>query len=273
MKILVVDRDALSANLIKSRLEPTGHIVEIQAGKTEVLDMVSQQGWDIVFLDPSPLTNAKPLVMNIRRNVRRNVYMILSSETLNEKDALLSGFNDFIAKPLDPATFDTKIQTAGRLNGFLRHLANEAEDYPSAGGVIAKSAFNQLFLSCMDRADRYGEVAYVVLISFENFITVSANDGPYEAEVVSAKLAQHLVRLRRQSDIIAQIRPNEYALLLLRTLSDAEPLDATSRFAESLSKCIDLPTNPLMDVEIKISLMKIPTGSILTEHHITLRQE
>lgn len=272
MKILVVDRDPVSANLVKSKLEPLGHNVEVQAGKTEVLDMVSQRGWDVVFLDPSPLTNAKPLVMNIRRNVRRAVYMILSSETLNEQEALLSGFNDFISKPINPSELDTKIQAAAQLNGILRHLANEAEDYPSAGGVIAKSAFGQLFLSCMDRADRYGEIAYVVFISFENFASISANNGAYEAEVVSAKLAQHLVRLRRQSDIIAQIHANEYALLLLRTLSDTEPLDATGRFADSLSKCFDLPSSPSMDIELKVSLMKLPAGSLVAEYHLSVRQ-
>jgi CheY-like chemotaxis protein len=272
MKVLVIDRDDLSANLIKSRLEPVGHIVEVQAGKSEAIDTVSQQGWDVVFMDPSPLTNAKPIVMNIRRNVRRGVYMILTSESMAAEDAILSGFNDFIPKPLDPSVFDVRLENAARLNGLLRHLANDAEDYPSAGGVIAKSAFNQLFLSSMDRADRYGETAYIIFITFSNYTSVVASDGEYEADVVAAKLAQTLVRLRRQSDIIAQVRKNEYALILMRPMGEAEPYEAAARFAEALSKCVDLPTNPIMDVEITVTLMKLPMGSQEAHYTMSLRQ-
>jgi CheY-like chemotaxis protein len=272
MKVLVIDRDDLSANLIKSRLEPIGHTVEIQAGKSEALDTVTQQGWDVVFLDPSPLTNAKPLVMNIRRSVRRSVYMVLISENMTAEDAILAGFNDFMPKPLNPGAFDSCLENAKRLNALLKHLANDEEDYPSAGGVIAKSAFNQLFLSSMDRADRYGETAHVIFISFDNYSTVVANDGEYEADVVSAKLAQTLVRLRRQSDIIAQTRKNEYALILMRPMSENEPYEAAGRFAEALSKCVDLPTNPIMDVELSVSLLKLPSGSLGVHHTMSLRQ-
>lgn len=86
-------------------------------------------------------------------------------------------------------------------------------------------------------------------------------------------MAQHLVRIRRQSDIIAQIRENEYALLLLRPLNDSEPVEAANRFAEYLSKCVDLPTNPIMDVELSVTLMNLPQGKKLVEHKMTLRQE
>ncbi len=272
MKILIIDRDEVTANLIKARLAPSGHQVEIQLGRSEGLDQVIASGWDLIFFDPSPMTNVKQIVTQMRRNARRSVFMALLSDSLTHGDAIAAGFNDFVAKPVDAEKVNAVVESAGTLNSMLRHLANNEEDYPSAGGVIAKSAFNQLFLSCLDRADRYGEQSHILFIAFDNFKAISVADGAYDAETISAKLAHHLVRLRRQSDIISQIRKNEYALLLLRPLSESEPVDAANRFAEALSKCTDLPTNPIMDVNIRITLMSLPTGSIVIEHKFSLRQ-
>ncbi len=273
MKILIVDRDEIAANLIKSRLEPLGHIVHIHPEKGESLDAIVRDGWDIIFLDPAPLTSIKQMTMQIRRNVRRNVHLVLLSDTLDKAEAIKGGFNEFLAKPINPTVVESIIDRAEFMIGLMRHLANDSIDFPSAGGVIAKSAYNQLFLSCIDRAGRYGEMAHTIFISFENYNTIASNDGSYDAEMIAAKLAQHLVRIRRQSDIIAQIRANEYALLLLRPLNESEPIEAANRFAESLSKCTDLPTTPYMDVELSVTLLSLPEGEKVVEHKITLRQE
>lgn len=272
MKILIIDRDVLTANMLKSRLSPLGHIVEIHAEKTEGLDKIVSEGWDVVFLDPTPLTTLKPLVVNIRRNNRRNVYMILLSDSLTLPDALGGGFNDFLAKPLDMNAMLNIVDNAAHLTSLQRRLADDKEDFPSAGGVIAKSAFNQLFLSSLDRADRYGELAHIIFISVDNYTQIMAENGQYDADLIVAKLAQHLVRMRRQSDIIAQTGKNEYALLLIRPMTELEPIDATHRFAESLSKCTDLPLNQKMTVDVRVFLMHLPTGQISIDHRMDIHQ-
>lgn len=271
MKILVMDHDAMTASALESRLAPLGHSVEIYTGiPDETANPVLQQGWDVIFLDPAPLTNLRPLVMNIRRNNRRTAFVILLSDTLSFDDAVASGFNDHLYKPLDANMMLDKIDNAASLLAVYRQLANDSEDFPSAGGVISKSAFNQLFLSSMDRADRYGEKAHVLFISADNFKQIQSDFGMYEANLVTARLASHLVRLRRQTDIIAQTKQNEYALLLLRPMTESEPVEAAHRFAESLSKCTDLPSNARMSVDIKVSLMRLPTGEHGVERKMSI---
>lgn len=270
MKILIVDRDVATANLLKARLVPLGHIVEIHAEKNDGLDRIVSEGWDVIMADPSPLTTIKPMVVNIRRNNRRNTYMILLSESLSAKDALMSGFNDFLPKPVDMNLMLNMMDNAKVLMSLQRHLADDKQDFPSAGGVISKSAFNQLFLSSMERADRYGEMAHIIFISFDNYTQVLAEQGQYDADIVVARLAQHLVRMRRQTDIIAQVRDNEYALLLLRPMTESEPLEAANRFAEALSRCTDLPLNQNMNINIKVTLMRLPTGEIGIDHRMDI---
>lgn len=273
MQVLVIDRDEMAANLIKSRLEPVGHRVAIQGDKSaEALDAISRENWDVIFIDPSPLTNPKPLVQSLRRGMRRYPYTILLSSTLGLAEALTSAMNDALAKPVDPAQLDTHLANAARLSGIMKHMGDDSEDFKSAGGVIAKSAFNQLFLSCIERADRYGENSFLLYITMSNYSASVDRDGEVEADIMVAKMAKHLVRLRRQSDIIGQTRRNEYVLLMQRPAYESEPVDAANRFAEALSKCTDIIAgSPLLEAELTVSLIDLPTASLVISHKIDLQ--
>src|SRR3982750_2152258 len=147
MKVLVIDRDTLSTQLIRSKLELKGHTVVNEAVKNTALERLEKEAFDTVFFDPAPLNNARPLVLGIRRSVRNYPYVVLMSHDLRREEAIKSGANDVITKPLDAGTLDATMANADRLTALMKRIGDESEDFPSAGGVIAKSAFNQLFLS------------------------------------------------------------------------------------------------------------------------------
>lgn len=271
MKILVIDRDEMTANLIKSRFEPLGHSVTYSPDKAEGTLEVAKADFDVVFLDPSPQLNPKPTVVNIRRHIRYYPYLILMANNVEKDTALGFGFNDVLSKPLDLEELDRKVEAAQTFLSIARHLRDDSEDFPSSGGIIAKSAFNQLFLSCIDRADRYSERTYALFITLRNYKQIAVQTGPYESDVAAAKMAQHIVRLRRASDIIGQVSVNEFAILLLRPADEREPMDAAARFADSLANCADIMSKPNMNVEIVVSLVEIPSGARLAEHTVTLK--
>jgi DNA-binding response OmpR family regulator len=270
MKLLVIDRDSLTAHMMSSRLAPLGHEVVHMAAKPDGVDQLVRSDFDAVFIDPSPQTDLKPLIVNIRRQIRYAPYMVLMSETLGLGDALTNGLNAFLPKPLEPQFLDRMIDNAARLQARLKSLAADTEDFPSAGGIIAKSAFNQLFLSCMDRADRYGEKSFALFISLSSYKMIVAERGVSTADVAAAALARHLVRLRRVSDIIGQTKSHEYALLLLRPQYESEPIDAANRFADQLSQATDIANACGMTVEIEVMLMDLPTGAEIVRHVVTL---
>jgi diguanylate cyclase (GGDEF)-like protein len=169
-------------------------------------------------------------------------------------------------KPLDPMVLEEKIGNADRLLTLVKRIGDDSEDFPSAGGVIAKSAFNQLFLSAMDRADRYGERTFILFISLSNYKDIKDHDGPKAADYAVAKLSQYLVLLRRQSDIIGQTAKYEYALLLQRPVYETEPVEAANRFAESLASFKEIASTGATNVEITVTLLSIPTGGKMIEH-------
>ena len=188
------------------------------------------------------------------------------SHDLEPEEIVQAGLNDAIAKPFDWQEVAAKMANAERLTKLVARIGDDSEDFPSAGGVIAKSAFNQLFLSGIDRADRYGERTFVLFISLSNYKEILEMDGPYAADYAVAKLSQYLVLLRRQSDIIGQTAKFEYALLLQRPVYETEPIEAANRFAESLGGFKDIVSSGSTPVEITVTLTAVPTGQKMIEH-------
>ncbi len=269
MRILVIDRDSLTTQLISSRFQALGHTVVVEAVKNNAIERMASESFDAVFIDPSPLSNARPVILGIRRSVREYPYVVLMSQTMEREEALKSGANDVMIKPLDGAGLEKMVKNAECLTRLIRRISDESEDFPSAGGVIAKSAFNQLFLSGLDRADRYGERSYLVFIGIKNYDEIAQIDGPYAAQTISAKLSKTLVRLRRQSDIIAQTGKSEYCLMLQRPQYETEPMEAAGRFAEALAKNEDLAMAGGSKVEMFVSLIDLPVGAVHANHVIT----
>ena len=272
MNILIIDKDTLSSNMIRAKVENMGHIVHEQGVKNDALDKIGQTPFDIVFIDPAPLTNPRSLIMNIRRNASGYVYIILMhGSDAAPGDNGLSGANDLMAKPVDPQALQDKITQAECLLDIVRTYGDEREDFPSAGGVIAKSAFNQLFLSAMERADRYGEHTYLLRLAVKNYEKLKETGGNYLSDFAVAKLSQHMVRIRRQSDIIGQTGRNEYTLLLQRPQYETEPVDAANRFAEAFSQLDDLSQGMDVLVELEVRLIELPTGHIKINHNLKIQ--
>ena len=273
MKILVVDRDTLATQLIKSRLEVKGHTIVEESVKNNAIALLEKDNFQVVFIDPSPLNNARPVVLGIRRAIRNYPYIILMSQDMQREEALRAGANEIMIKPLDNSALETVMSNAERLTTLIKRIGDEGEDFPSAGGVISKSAFNQLFLSGIDRADRYGERSFLVFIGIKNYQDILAMDGAYAAEYATAKLSQYLVRLRRQSDIIAQTGKNEFCLMLQRPLYETEPMEAANRFADALRRFDDICASDNVKVEVAVTLIDLPVGHKHVEHIVTFTKQ
>lgn len=271
MKILIIDRDDSTANLIKTRLDQLGVESKVMAAKNEAIDSLVHHPVDMVFLDPSPLNNARQLVISIRRKLPTYVHVVLMGPDLTLKDAMAAGANDVLVKPFVPKNINDCVDNARRLLDIQHRLNDPDEDFPSGGGVISKSAFCQLFLSAIDRADRYAEQSYVMFLSLRNYNQIKVNDSEFAANTAGAMLAQQLARIRRQSDILAQTGKHEYALLLQRPVYPTEPVEAAMRFADTLTYNKDLLATTKAPVDIMVSLVEIPSGHQSAAHEVTVK--
>ena len=267
MKILIIDRDQMFSNLLASKMRAAGHDVFESSIKNDAIDQIDEKKIDAVYFDPSPMTDPRPVLLQIRRMVHSYPYMALLSHDTEAVDAITAGCHGALKKPLDPAALTASLESATRMVDLMHRIGDESYDFPSGGGVISKSAFNQLFRSAFDRVGRYGEKSQVLFISIPNYEDIKLDDGKYAADYAVSKLAQNLVRLRRQSDILGQTAVNEYALLLQRPQNESESLEAARRFSAALDELEDITSNGVTDLHIDINLIDIPTGLLEFHHH------
>lgn len=266
MKILVIDRDSLTNQLIGSKLTGKGHEVVIETVKNAAIEKLKETPFDCVLLDPAPLSEAKPVILGIWRNVARTAkpYLLLLSKQATTDEAILAGANDVLLKPMNAAELETKVQNAERLTEIGRWLSR-ADDIHSAGGMIGKAAFNQMYLSSVDRAFSYGERAMIVFIDMTNYDDIVKAGGEEAAQKTIDDLAIKMGLMRRQSDVIGRLSKHDFAILLQRPQYESEPIDAMSRFTETLDKFYHGFQDKRLAPKMRLKLVELPMGALHQE--------
>lgn len=266
MKIMIIDRDRDAVEQIEKICGDIPQIdLTIEPIKNNALENLRQNRFDAVFIDPAPQNDLRPFVIGARRGIGHYNPIIVLSHQLDQENARKQGANDVLPKPFDVADFKKRLENMRNLNQLVEHLADESIDFPSKDGVISKSAFYQIFISCLDRADRYGEETYLTFARVANIDDIRAQHGDAVAEEVCDNLKKYTMRIRRLSDIAGRTAKEEICLMLSRPANAEEPKMAINRFAESMAEYAELiavgDTKPV----IHVSMMAIPTGEITFE--------
>jgi PleD family two-component response regulator len=262
MDILVIDRESLTNQLISSKLTAKGHTVTVESNKNEAFEKIKAHPYDCIMLDPYPLSEARPVVMGIWKSLANTPikpYLLLLSKAATPEEAILSGANDVLIKPFSSLDIDTKICNAARMMEIVRHLAKE-DNVHSFGGMIGKAAFNQLYLSAIDRAFRYGERSLIVFIDVMNFDEITALGE--KANEIMQKLTEKITFMRRQSDVVGRLGPQSFGILLQRPQYETEPTDAINRFSEMLGafyREFDFDSKAIAPT-LELNLVELPQG-------------
>jgi len=269
MEILVIDRDSLTNQLIGTKLGAKGHNVVTESNKNAAFDMIKAGNFDCIMVDPAPLPEARPVIIGIWKNLKGPVkpYIILLGKDGKPEDAIAAGTNDILNKPLSTADVETKIGNAERLQDITRKLARE-DNVHSVGGLIGKAAFNQLFLSAIDRAFRYGERSLIVFVTITNVDDMNAAMGQETVNDTVTRLTEKMTFMRRQSDVIGRLGFKDFAILLQRPQYESEPIDAINRFTEVLDKFQAGFENRAAAPKLHLRLVELPQGALHAERFV-----
>ncbi len=273
MRILVIDREDLTNQLISSKLKAKEHDVVVESNKNVALEKIINEDFGCIMLDPAPLSEARPIIETLWKTIKANKkpnarpYIILLSKTATNEEAILSGANDVLLKPLSTKDLYDKVDNAARFMEIYRYLGEE-DDVKSGKGLINKAAFNQLFLSANSRAFRYGEVNFIAFLHLSNHKQLSENKQSDELSKTLYVVTKKLNLIRRQSDIIGMLSHQDYAILLQSPRYPAEPTDAVNRFCSALDRLYNEMSDKGIAPEFEIDLVEIPQG-ILHAHKAT----
>ncbi|MCB1538722.1 MAG: response regulator [Rhodospirillales bacterium] len=267
MNILIIDRDRDSCEHLRGLLEDEGrNRVAVEPIKNSAIELIRKEDFDVIFYDPVPQNEMRSFIVGVRRSTGAFPPFVLITHNLTRAQALAAGGNAILQKPIDDAKALKAARDAASISKISRLMADESEDFPSKNGIIAKSAFNQLWITSLDRADRHGEESFFIFIEVENLDQIAAKDGAEAAAEVAGNLRKTISRTRRTSDIAGHIRSAQFCLLLSRPSREDEPFLAANRFAESLKENHDLISTTPTRAILKISLLSVPSGETPIEH-------
>ncbi len=111
MKILVVDDDPDTVKLLKYFLEAKGRQVQTASNGAEALELFKKEPPDLVILDVIlPGMDGWAVLQKIRESSQVPVLMLTGKDAPTDKvKGLLSGADDYIAKPFDLAELEARI--------------------------------------------------------------------------------------------------------------------------------------------------------------------
>lgn len=218
--------------------------------------------FDMVILDPQSIEHLKDHSKSIRRLSDGYIYIAAFFPMDSDASLLECGVNFGLSHNNLESQIPGLFESCHHLYNLMKVIGNADYDSASSGGVIARSAFNELFLGALDRAGRHMEDSYLLDISIDNYKALFDLGGPYIADYAIAKLSIVLVNIRRQSDIISQIANDQFALLLQPGAATL-PLQAAERFAESLENASEIVQDKAIGITLSIRLTSLPSGQIL----------
>jgi PleD family two-component response regulator len=261
---MVIDRDRAFVEEIEKICEQIDDVnLVIEPIKNNAIEMLRSDHFDAVFFDPAPQNNElRGFMIGARRGNPQYTPIIVTSHQLSLNDVMGMGANDYLPKPITAEAFKEKIDNMRRLSSLNCRLADESEDFPSKEGLISKSAFNQIFISALDRADRYGEQTYLTFARIKNIDDIRKNHGDDPANEICDNLKKYTMRIRRLSDIAGRTAAHEICLMLMRPANEEEPKMAIKRFADSMAEYAELISTASTKATISVEMMAIPSGEI-----------
>jgi CheY-like chemotaxis protein len=267
MKILIIDRDPLATQLLQSRLQNEGHEISVEPVRKTALEMIGKTPYDMILIDPAPLPSVRQVTLPLRWEQSAHYFYIMQlSHTPEPEEITAAGLNDVIAKPFDWQDVAAKMENAKRLIGLMNHLQHTPE-IQSDGVLFGKRAFYQLVLSALDRAYRYDEKAFLMLVQISNMDALAQKLDADQLAGIKEKTEQFLSTLHRRSDFLGHVDKSNYALLILRPALSSEPLDAVDRFGIALRE-YQQGLNPALQPNFLIQLWSLPSAQVMREYKL-----
>jgi diguanylate cyclase (GGDEF)-like protein len=234
-KILVVDDDPFSANLVTTTLRSAGFVSSPCTDSSQAFAAIEAERPDLIILDVDmPVIDGLALCRRVRAHPGMQLTPILfvtrRSDANQRVAGLEAGGNDYIAKPFDPR------ELVARVRSHLQRLF-ALEDMAVRDGLTR--CFNHHYFKMrleqeVARSRRYGSPMSLVMFDVDHFKRVNDTYGHPAGDAVLAQLAGLALASVRSSDVVARYGGEEFAILLIEA-GAREASIVANRFRERVA--------------------------------------
>jgi two-component system, cell cycle response regulator len=269
-QILLVEDDENVSLLLQRHLERAGYGVRAAATIGQAREIVRQMAWDLVLLDRGlPDGDGFELCRELRAASPHGYIILLTGESSGESklDGFRSGADDYVTKPFVTDELLARIRAGARIVTLQRALLDSnrrLEELSLTDGLTAlrnRRAFDEELDAAHEHARRYDRPLSLAVIDVDHFKTMNDTYGHAAGDAVLRAVAQLIAGSTRQTDFVARVGGEEFAVLLPET-----PLFDAMQFAEKIRASVAAATirtgNVAHRITVSIGIASEPHTSI-----------
>ncbi|HET7434141.1 MAG TPA: diguanylate cyclase [Thermoanaerobaculia bacterium] len=256
--IILIEDDSVVAQVVSRHLQREGWIVRrgdtIAAGR----ELVADGGWDLVILDRRlPDGDGFELCRDLRKDYPRAYLLMLTGEASEE--AKLAGFevgaDDYVTKSMPIPELMARVRAGLRIVELQKALLasnRQLEELSLRDGLTSlrnRRAFEQELATAYAQARRYDRPLSLAIVDVDHFKVINDSIGHTAGDAVLRAVAQLLEHSTRQSDFVARVGGEEFAVLLPETA-----LFDSMQFAEKIRATIASSTIRTGDVAHRVTV-------------------
>ena len=235
VRILIVDDDAESLELIWQWLALQGHDLMIARSGREALDKIHASPPDMILLD---LKIPPPDGLEVARSLKRDpatrtiplIVMTVRRDVQSRVECLRIGVDDFVTKPFHWDELDATITSALEKRRLYTALEEANQRLQAANSQLVKLSvtddrtrlYNDRFLRQrlseeFKRSLRYGTALSIVLLDLDHFKKINDRYGHDCGDSVLKQFGEILVENAREIDIVGRYGGEEFLMVLPNT--------------------------------------------------------
>ena len=234
-KILVVDDDPFSANLIDNCLRAAGFMSSYCCDPQKALDTIGSELPDLIVMDVvMPKIDGFELCRRVRSHPAMQltpiIFVTRRGDVEQRVEGLEAGGNDYIAKPFEPQ------ELVARVRSHLERLAT-LRDMAIRDGLTRchnHKYFRIRLGQEISRCRRYQTEMGLAFLDVDRFREINDAHGHPTGDSLLARLGSLILASVRSTDVVARYSGDEFGLLFVET-STKEASAITARLLERIA--------------------------------------
>jgi diguanylate cyclase (GGDEF)-like protein len=289
-RLLVVDDVAENRDILRRRFQRHGFVVDEADCGAKALSLIGRGRYDAILLDiMMPDMDGIEVLRQIREKHSAELLPVImvTGKTQREDvvNALEQGANDYLSKPVDFAVALARVRgqverkratedlartvaaltlSNDRLKEEIvgRQQANARSEYLMRYDVLTGLGNRHLLKERLSQAISYaGRNTHwlsVIYLDLDNFKITNESLGYSAGDQVLAAIASRLVSSVRESDIVARLSGDAFAIVLLDAPPNSDTIAALIRRLQStVSQTVDVKDHPV-DLSSSIGVATFP---------------
>jgi diguanylate cyclase (GGDEF)-like protein len=215
-KILVVDDDVFSANLIDSCLRSAGFMSSYCCDSQKALDMIAAELPDLIVMDVvMPGIDGFDLCRRVRAHPAMQltpiIFVTRRGDVEQRVAGLEAGGNDYIAKPFEPQELVARVRSHLQRLSALRDMAIRDGLTRCYNHKYFKMRLTQEIARCR----RYQNELALALLDVDHFKDINDSHGHPAGDQVLSHLGDLVQASVRSTDVVARYGGDEFGLLFV----------------------------------------------------------